>query len=460
MRYAFVMLLYLIISVGIIAQNNIVLTLEQCKDMAVKSNNDIKNSNLKMLAANAQKGEALAEYFPKVYISAFGYYAIDPILDIGIKDILGDNSYTNKIQEIIDKEAQTVGMNSTYKAFHRGAQASVSLFQPIFAGGRIVFGNQLADLGYKASQLQYNIQKRVSLEQVEEMYWQIVALEEKRNTLNELQLMLDTIHRDIMSANSAGLAVDNDVRRIEVKRNELLSGLIKIDNGVKLLKMNLFNTIGYSYNPYDRNDSLPYIDDISLEYKDVFCDMTEKFYMDEKTVALKQEETELLQIQVDANKLEKRMALGEALPQVMLGASYGYSYLTETGKWNGVAFVTVKVPITDWGKISKKMERLDYNIQMAENDKEFLSSQIELQIRQLWFNLNADWQVLQVANNNLATTRVSLNSAYDYFNAGLISVSELLKAQTDMQDAQEQYTDAVVSYRKSLQAYKNRTKSN
>ena len=217
---------------------------------------------------------------------------------------------------------------------------------------------------------------------------------------------------------------------------------------------------GYSYNPYDRNDSLPYIDDISLEYKDVFCDMPEKFYMDEKTVALKQEETELLQIQVDANKLEKRMALGEALPQVMLGASYGYSYLTEKSKWNGVAFVTVKVPITDWGKISKKMERLDYNIQMAENDKEFLSSQIELQIRQLWFNLNADWQVLQVANNNLATTRVSLNSAYDYFNAGLISVSELLKAQTDMQDAQEQYTDAVVSYRKSLQAYKNRTKSN
>ena len=98
MRYAFVMLLYLIISVGIIAQNNIVLTLEQCKDMAVKSNNDIKNSNLKMLAANAQKGEALAEYFPKVYISAFGYYAIDPILAIGIKDILGANSYTNKAE--------------------------------------------------------------------------------------------------------------------------------------------------------------------------------------------------------------------------------------------------------------------------------------------------------------------------------------------------------------------------
>lgn len=48
------------------------------------------------------------------------------------------------------------------------------------------------------------------------------------------------------------------------------------------------------------------------------------------------------------------MALGEALPQVMLGASYGYSYLTEKSKWNGVAFVTVKVPITDWGKISKK----------------------------------------------------------------------------------------------------------
>lgn len=97
---------------------------------------------------------------------------------------------------------------------------------------------------------------------------------------------------------------------------------------------------------------------------------------------------------------------------------------------------------------------------MAENDRVYLSSQIELQIRQLWFNLNANWEVLQVANNNLSTTRVSLNSALDYYNAGLISVAELLKAQSDMQDAQENYTEAIVNYRKSLQEYKNRIKSN
>lgn len=460
MRFLFLAIFSSVFSIAVFAQDSVVITLDQCKELAINSNNEIQNANLKMLAAKAQKGEALSEYFPKVFLSAFGYYAIDPILDIGIKDILGDNSYTQRIQDILDKEAQNVGMNSTYKAFHRGAQASVSLYQPIFAGGRIVFGNQLADLGVKASQLQYDIRKRVSLEQVEDMYWQIVALEEKRKTLKELQLMLDTLHRDINSANSAGLAVDNDVRKIEVKRNELLTGLIKIDNGVKLLKMNLFNYIGYCYNPYNRNDSIPYIDDIYLQYEDVFCDIPQKFYVDEKIVAKNQEETELLQIQVDAKKLEKRMALGEALPQVLLGASYGYSYLTEKSKWNGLAFVTVKVPITDWGKVSKKMERIEYDIQMAENDRVYLSSQIELQIRQLWFNLNANWEVLQVANNNLSTTRVSLNSALDYYNSGLISVAELLKAQSDMQDAQENYTEAIVNYRKSLQEYKNRIKSN
>ena len=106
------------------------------------------------------------------------------------------------------------------------------------------------------------------------------------------------------------------------------------------------------------------------------------------------------------------------------------------------------------------MERIEYDIEMAENDRVYLSSQIELQIRQLWFNLNANWEVLQVANNNLSTTRVSLNSALDYYNAGLISVAELLKAQSDMQDAHENYTEAIVNYRKSLQEYKNRIKSN
>lgn len=460
MRYLTIILLYLILPLAVAAQNEVVLSLEQCKNMAVQSNNEIKNSNLKVLASNAQKAEALAEYFPKVYLSAFGYYAIDPLLDIGIQDILGYNSFTDKIQDIIDEESQMVGVSNSYKAFHRGAQASVSLFQPVFVGGRIVFGNQLADLGHKAATLQYNIQKRVTLEQVEEIYWQVIALEEKRNTLLELQSMLDTIYRDVESARTAGLAIDNDVRKIEVKRNELYVGLIKIDNGVKLLKMNLLNSVGFDYNPYSRNDSLPYIDDISFKYEDVFNDMPEKYYVDEKTVVLNLDEMELLKLQVDAKKLEKRIALGEALPQVFVGASYGYSYLTEKNKWNGLALVSVQVPISDWGKISKKLNRLEYNIQMAENDREFLSSQLELQIRQLWFNLNADWQVLQVANNNLATARVSLNSAEDYFNAGLISVSELLKAQTDLQNAQEQYTDAVANYRKSLQVYKNRTNNN
>lgn len=460
MRYLTIILLYLILPLAVFAQKEVVLSLEQCKEMAVQSNNEIKNSNLKVLAAKAQKAEAMAEYFPKVYFSAFGYYAIDPLLDIGIQDILGYNSFTDKIQDIIDQESQLVGVSSSYKAFHRGVQASVSLFQPVFVGGRIVFGNQLADLGHKAAALQYNIQQRVTLEQVEEIYWQVIALEEKRNTLLELQSMLDTIYRDVESARNAGLAIDNDVRKIEVKRNELVVGLIKIDNGVKLLKMNLLNSVGFGYNPYARNDSLPYIDDISFKYDDIFNDMPEKYYVDEKTVVLNLDEMELLKLQVDAKKLEKRIALGEALPQVLVGASYGYSYLTEKNKWNGLALVSVQVPISDWGKISKKLNRLEYNIQMAENDREFLSSQLELQIRQLWFNLNADWQVLQVANNNLATTRVSLNSAQDYFNAGLISVSELLKAQTDLQNAQEQYTDAVANYRKSLQVYKNRTNNN
>ena len=52
--------------------------------------------------------------------------------------------------------------------------------QPVFVGGQIVNGNRLAQVGVEASQYKAEIVERDLLLQVEESYWLVVSLQEKR----------------------------------------------------------------------------------------------------------------------------------------------------------------------------------------------------------------------------------------------------------------------------------------
>ena len=71
------------------------------------------------------------------------------------------------------------------------------------------------------------------------------------------------------------------------------------------------------------------------------------------------EENRLLEISVDAKKLEKRMVLGEVLPQIGIGGTYGYGAVIGEGRFNGALFATLKSPVTEWGKYSRKLQRYE-----------------------------------------------------------------------------------------------------
>ena len=60
----------------------------------------------------------------------------------------------------------------------KGLLGGVTAIQPVFAGGRIVKGNQLANLGIKAANYQYDIAKDELLMHTEQSYWLIVSLQE------------------------------------------------------------------------------------------------------------------------------------------------------------------------------------------------------------------------------------------------------------------------------------------
>lgn len=435
------------------------LSLQQCIDLSERGNVNVKNAELDILAAKARRQEALAEYFPSVSLSAFGFYALEPMLEIGVKDILGDNEIGNKVNDIVMEYAQKFGISPIYSTLQYGYSANVMAMQPVFAGGRIVTGNRLASLGVEAAALKKNITMRSNAEEVEKAYWQAVALEEKMQTLLQAGEMLDTLYRDVNTAVGAGLALDTDLMQVKMKQNEIRKGLVMVRNGIKLSKMNLLNMIGTGYSVISSlsTPEKPFIDDFLLSDRLDSLEAPQMYYTPEEEIAASLDETRLLELSVTAKKMEKRMTLGEALPSVAVGASYGYSH-TVNERFNGNVFAMVKIPITDWGKVSRRMQRQEYEINKAENQREYLSAQLQLQLRQLWMNLVSAWDRLECDRYGVELAQKTEQRMMMQYEAGSVSLSELLQARTALNQAKDAFVDSSIAYKNALTEYLGRQK--
>lgn len=437
----------------------LVLTLDECLDMASEHDPYLVNSRLDVQAAIYRKQEAEAEYFPTVSLNAMGFKAFDPLLHLTLDDVLGHSDAANELKNQIGQTAPLYGIPTEFRALARGYGAMLSLSQPVYAGGRIVNGNRLARLGVEAARLQQELQEKQTASQVEEKYWQVVSLEEKRKTVDMAVATLDTLLRDVTQAREAGILTETELLQVRLERNRLRSDLVRLRGGLRLAKMDLFNVMGLGYSStlagsYDAEGKrLPFIDDIRLDSG--MEDMHDPgiYHRPEEEIATSSEESRLLALSVESKKLQKKMTVGEALPTVGVGASYGYGDYIGAPGLNGMVYAMVKVPMTEWGKTSRKIRRSDIELRKALNEQEYLDEQLVLRTRQRWEEVVTAWDRIQIGEESVDFARSELEHCSSGLDAGLNTVSEVLQAQTALRQAEDALIDDRIAYVKAVREY-------
>ena len=447
-RYILPVILFLTVQVSL-AQT---LSLQECLEYGVRENTQVKNSSLDILSAQAQRTEARLEYLPKVGITAFGYRAIHPMLEITLKDVLGNSDAANDLNTSLSAVARENGITPSYTTLKWGYGVAATLMQPVYAGGRIRAGNRLADLGMEAAVLKDSLLRRDIRDSVENKYWRIVALEQKRQTLRETSVFLDSLSKDVSSALSAGLATEPQALQLSLKRNELAAGIRRLEGGITLLKMDLFDWIGYPYRYLDLG-SISLTDSLGIlpppgEVLQDFPDLSQT------------DEQRLLLLQVEAREQEKKMAVGELLPQVAVGAGYGYSALMapKEGTFNGLVFATVQIPLTDIPKAVIRARRYDYAVQKAASDREYLTTRLRLQERMLYQTVETAWDELCLAEEALTLSEDSLSRIRIRYEAGEATSADFLQTKLTVTSARETLTDRQIAYRLAVNAYRSRIK--
>lgn len=323
-----------------------------------------------------------------------------------------------------------------------GTIASITATQPVFAGGQIVNGNKLAKVGEEVSRLRLQMAEDEVETTAEQYFWQLVTLEEKGRTIAAVEAMLNDIHKDVELAVKAGLTLRNDLLQVELRQNEVESQKVKLRNGISLVRMLLAQYCGLR----DTTFTLRYNNQLTSPLT---------LRRDHQQALLSTPEYQLLDKQVEATTLQKKMAIGENLPSVAVGAGYNYHNLMGSDLSFGMIYATVSVPISGWWGGSHAIKRKKIAQQQAIDQREDNAQLLGIRMQKAWNDVEEAYLQIGIADRSIEQAEENLRINRMSYQSGTITMSDLLQAQTLYQQALDKRTDAFADYQNKILAYKH-----
>ena len=425
-----------------------VFTLEDCLRIARENNATLKSAKVNRQMAEETEGSAFPAYFPKVFAGGFAFMANGDL----VKKKIDMSAEIQKVGQQFVPTMMQMGLDPMMLAgiptsfslgmLDKGIVGHLTLIQPLFAGGQIYNGNQLAKIGTRAAKLQENLAETEIRKNTETYYWLIVSLKEKLKTIDEAQKQVDAIHKDVQAAVDAGVAVKNDLLRVELEKKKLESNRIKVENGIAVAKLMLARQMNRDNSDFELADAT--LDNINPP---------DDYKMSADEAVERRTESKLLAISREAAEKEKSMERGKALPTVAVGASLLYQNLLDDDAVNGVLFASVSVPISDWWSNSYSTAKFDLKAQKAAIDEVENKNLIKVDIEAKWNSLNESYKQIEISRDAVAQAEENLRIQRDFYNAGTATLSNLLEAETLRQQASDSYSDAVTGYYTAVCAY-------
>ena len=417
-------------------------TLEQIKDSALHNNFALRSAKYDVEVAQQQRKEAFTKYFPNVSGTGLWFNANKGMaqMDIDPSGMISPEIGATLAQMLPVEALAALNNPISISMMKNGTIGSLMAVQPVFAGGQIINGNKLAKVGEEVSRLQLKLSENEVEKTAEQYFWQLASLQEKMKTINAVDTLLRDIYKDVDVAVRAGVAMRNDLLQVQLRQNDIESQRMKLQNGISIVKLLLSQYCGL------RDTS--YIITFQTSLPEKFNDSCLMFNVNTTP------EYQLLDKQVEAANLQKKLAVGKNLPTVAVGAGYNYHNLLERDHSFGMVFATVSVPISEWWGGSHAVKRRKIAYQQAQEQLADNAELLEIRMQNARNKVEEAYQQLQLAQRSIEQAEENLRLNRDYYRAGTSRMSDLLEAQLLYQQACDKHTDAFAEYQNKLLEYR------
>ena len=423
-----------------------VLSLSECRDLAVRNNKELSISKEKINLASQEKKAAFTKYFPQV--SANGAYMWNQ-KDLNLLDM---GALSSSLSSSLGGLAQLPALQNAFATIndiqHLDIQnvwiGNVSLVQPVFMGGKIVNYNQIASYAKELAESMNDLQLQELIYKTDETYWQVISLVNKKKLADSYVSLLSKMNEDISAMIAEGIATEADGLSVKVKLNEAEMAQTKVNNGLALTRMLLAQICGL---PLEEEIRLAdeNLNDFPVSDQTVAADLNEAF--------MNRGELRSLDLAKKIYSRKERIVLSDMLPNVAFAANY---FVTNPNVFNGFKNdfagmfnigVIVKVPISAWWEGSYKRNAARAETRIKALEWEDAREKIELQVNQSVYKANEARKKLESTYRNMDSAEENLRHANFGFEEGVMPALNLMEAQTAWVSARSSLIDAQIEVR-------------
>lgn len=465
-----------------------VYSLQKCRELALQNNRQLKISNMTVDVAENTRKAAKTKYLPRVdALAGYQHFSREISLlsddqkntlsNLGTNTFgqlggqIGQNLSSLAQQGVLSPQvAQQLGqllsnvstpltqagnnigqsINDAFRSNTKNVYAGgIVVNQPIYMGGAIKAANDMAAIGEQVAQNNISLKRQLVLYGVDNAYWLAISLKKKEALAIRYRDLAQKLNEDVKKMIREGVATRADGLKVEVAVNTADMQIARIQSGVSLAKMALCELCGL-----DLNGDIQLSDERDADRPPTPSTQFDNYIIpasDSTRLNETRPELRLLQNAVDMSKQNTKLLRSLYLPHILLTAGYSVSnpnlfngfQKRFTDLWN--IGVTVQVPVWTWGENKYKIRASRTATSIAQLEMDDVRKKIDLEIEQNRLRLKDANKQLATSHKNMAAAEENLRCANVGFKEGVMTVTEVMAAQTAWQTSRMAIIDAEIS---------------
>lgn len=396
------------------AQEKLSLDLEAAKEHALNYNRTIKNSGLAIDRSQEELWAAIAAGLPQVnatvdYSNALG-------AEISIQ--FDENAPASKIP------------------IKPTSNLNLQVGQLIFNGGYIV-GIQTAKLAQKISEKNLVKTEQDVLSQVIESYYLVLISEESLKILETNVENLNEVYRKTEPLVRVGMIEQVELDQLSVQVSSLTNSVRSAERQYETTKNLLRVQLGVTA-------------DTELELTQSLTDFLSENLLegiDHSFVPQQNLDFQILELQEKVTEKQITMQKTNYLPSISGFYNYTKKILTPAFDTSPKHMVGLQmdIPIFSSGERRAKVNQAKIDLETMHNNKVLMEEQLDIQFKQLQFDLTSAIESYQVQQKNVEVSRDVYQNLRRKYEQGMISGIELTTANNNYLQSESQYLNAMLA---------------
>lgn len=422
-------ILIFLCSVGFTASAQVTtLTLKDALNYALQNKAEAKKSKLQVENSEYKIQEIRSRALPQIY--ANGNLTYNPIIQTTVIDGAGFGQPGTTIQAAFgQKWTSTAGVSLTQAIFD----------QAVFTGLRAAQSTR------EFYQINDQLTEEQVIERVANNYYSVYVQRERLKLLDSTYVNTTKVHDIVKGQFENGLAKKIDLDRIVVKLSNIDTDRQQVKNQVELQENALKFYMGM---PIETQIEIP-----KEEFQAVPAALTEVPNVENRTEYL------LLKKQEELLVYNKKAVEAGYYPTLSLSAGYNYigqgphmPWFAKPEKgvyWSDFSAIglNLNIPIFTGFGTRAKVRQADIEIRSIQEDLKDTKLSLDLDYRNAMTQINNNIVTIENQRENMRLAREILSNTKNNYLQGLASLTDLLDAENAHQEAQNNFTRAVLNYK-------------